>query len=57
MYTFLKSFKIFDIYHPNIKYTYNWDAINYFGKNIQREIDDKNELEIDLLFQYDGIAK
>ena len=31
LYTFFKSIKIFNIYHPNIKYTYNYDATNYFG--------------------------
>jgi hypothetical protein len=42
MYTFLKSFKIFNIYHPNINYTYNWDAANYFGSNAQGEYGGKD---------------
>ena len=51
MYTFLKSFKIFDVYHPKINYTYNWDASNYFlidyilWLNPSKNIYDKNNLE------------
>ncbi len=45
--------RIFNIYHPNINYTYNWDASNYFGSNLQEEVSFKDKLIIELVFQHD----
>ena len=49
-YSYLSNFKRFNIYKPNINYTYNCDLINLFGLSYQEEMYGNNILRFDLLF-------